>query len=126
MTVQVDSQRVTDDIMWYIDMCYINNSISCLEKKTTAKNTCSDMSLHGLSLYSSKLITQEIYTPLCKSCSISRACFYCTKRQHPAQNASTQRHGQPALRDIVRKGFWTIRSFCPEPFLTITSSLFGL
>ena len=43
MTVQVDSQLVTDHIMWYIDMCYINNSISCLEKKTTVKNTWSDM-----------------------------------------------------------------------------------
>ena len=73
MTVQVDSQPVTDHIIWRIDMCYINNSISCLEKKTTVRNTCSDMSLHVLNLYSSKLITQEIYTPLCKSCSISRA-----------------------------------------------------
>ena len=35
MTVQVDSQSVTDQFMWYIDMCCINNSISCLEKKTT-------------------------------------------------------------------------------------------
>ena len=35
MTVQVDSQPVTDQNMWYIDMCCINNSISCLEKKTT-------------------------------------------------------------------------------------------
>ena len=36
MTVQVDSQP-TDQNMWYIDMCCINNSISCLEKKTTFK-----------------------------------------------------------------------------------------
>ena len=35
MTVQVDSQPVTDQIMWCIDMCCINNTISCLEKKTT-------------------------------------------------------------------------------------------
>ena len=35
MTVQIDSQPVTDQNMWYIDMCCINNSISCLEKKTT-------------------------------------------------------------------------------------------
>ena len=35
MTVQVDSQPVTDQIMWYIDMCCNNNSISCLERKTT-------------------------------------------------------------------------------------------
>ena len=35
MTVQVDSQLVTDQNMWHIDMCCINNSISCLEKKTT-------------------------------------------------------------------------------------------
>ena len=43
MTVQVDSQPVTDQIMVYIDMCCINNSISCLEKKTTFgthKQTC--------------------------------------------------------------------------------------
>ena len=51
MTVQVDSQPVTDHIMWYNDMCLIYNSISCLEKKTTVRNTCSDMSLHGLILY---------------------------------------------------------------------------
>ena len=35
MTVLVDSQPVTEQIMWYIDMCCINNSISCSEKKTT-------------------------------------------------------------------------------------------
>ena len=35
MTVQVDSQPVTDQNRWCIDMCCINNSISCLEKKTT-------------------------------------------------------------------------------------------
>ena len=35
MTVQVDSQPMTDQKMWCIDMCCINNSISCLEKKTT-------------------------------------------------------------------------------------------
>ena len=35
MTVQFDSQPVTDQNMKYIDMCCINNSISCLEKKTT-------------------------------------------------------------------------------------------
>ena len=35
MTVQVDSQPVTEQIMWTIDMCCINNSISFLEKKTT-------------------------------------------------------------------------------------------
>ena len=35
MTVQVDSQPVTDRHIWYINMCCINNSISCLEKKTT-------------------------------------------------------------------------------------------
>ena len=40
MTVQVDSQPMTDQIMWYID---INNSISCLEKKTTVKSTLSVM-----------------------------------------------------------------------------------
>ena len=35
MTVQVDSQPMTDQIMWYIDMCFINNSIYCYKKKTT-------------------------------------------------------------------------------------------
>ena len=35
MTVQVNSQPVTDQIVWYIDMCFINNSISCFKKKTT-------------------------------------------------------------------------------------------
>ena len=35
MTAQVDSQPVTDQNMWYIDMCCINKSISCLEKKMT-------------------------------------------------------------------------------------------
>ena len=30
MTVQVYSQPMTDQIKWYIDMFYINNSISCL------------------------------------------------------------------------------------------------
>ena len=35
MTVQVDTQLVTDQNMWYIDMCSIDNSIACLEKKTT-------------------------------------------------------------------------------------------
>ena len=43
MTVQVDSQPVTDQNMWCNDMCCINNSISCLEKKTTFgthKQTC--------------------------------------------------------------------------------------
>ena len=35
MTVQVDSQPMTDQHMWKIDMCCVNNSISCLEKKTT-------------------------------------------------------------------------------------------
>ena len=43
MTVQVDSQSVTDQIMWYNDMCYINNSISCLRKKTAIRNIWSDM-----------------------------------------------------------------------------------
>ena len=43
MTVQVDSQPVTDQITWYIDMCCNNNTISCLEKKTTVRNTLSDM-----------------------------------------------------------------------------------
>ena len=43
MTVQVDNQSVTDQIMWYIDMYCINTYISCLEKKTilgTQDQTC--------------------------------------------------------------------------------------
>ena len=44
MTVQVDSQPVTDQIMWYFDMCCINNSISCLEKKTI-------LGIHGQTCY---------------------------------------------------------------------------
>ena len=43
MTVQVDSQPVTDQKQWCIDMCCSNNSISCLEKKATfgtQKQTC--------------------------------------------------------------------------------------
>ena len=43
MTVQVHSQPVTDQITVYIDMCCIINSISCLEKKMTVRNTWSDM-----------------------------------------------------------------------------------
>ena len=43
MTVLVDSQPVTDQLMWYIDMCCINNAISCLEKKMTVRNILSDM-----------------------------------------------------------------------------------
>ena len=35
MTVQVDSHPVTDQLMWYTNLCCINDSISCLEKKTT-------------------------------------------------------------------------------------------
>ena len=35
MIVKVDSQPATDQNMWYIDMCCINTSISCSEKKTT-------------------------------------------------------------------------------------------
>ena len=35
LTINLDSQPVIDQIMWYIVMCCINNSISCLEKKTT-------------------------------------------------------------------------------------------
>ena len=43
MTVQVDSQPVTDQNMWYFNTCFINNSISCLEKKQlkgTNDQTC--------------------------------------------------------------------------------------
>merc|ERR1719483_1272109 len=30
---------------------------------------------------------------------LNKQFFYCSARQPPAQNASTQRHGQPALTD---------------------------
>ena len=43
MTVQFDSQPVTDQLMCYIDMCCINNSLSCLENKTTVRTILSDM-----------------------------------------------------------------------------------
>ena len=33
MNVPGDSQPVTDQIMWYIDLCRINNSISCLKRR---------------------------------------------------------------------------------------------
>ena len=37
MTVQVDSQPLTDQIMMYIDMCYINNSM--FRKEDDIRNT---------------------------------------------------------------------------------------
>ena len=55
MTVQIDSQPVTDHIVWYNDMCFIYNSISFLEKKTTVRNTLSDMLI--LSFYGHKRYT---------------------------------------------------------------------
>ena len=53
MTVQGDSQPVTDHNIWYIDMCCINNSISCLRKKMTCgthEQTCYVDFLYLLSL----------------------------------------------------------------------------
>ena len=61
MTVQVDSQPMTDQNMWYIDMCCINNSISCLEKKTTFgthEQTCYVIFNVGLPLLVSLKFTQ--------------------------------------------------------------------
>ena len=54
------------------------------------------------------IITEEHYTefvftpPRIHQIQIYQNWFflYCTARQHPAQNASTQRHGQPAPTDI--------------------------
>ena len=61
MTVQVDSQPVTDQIMWYIDMFCINNSISCLEKKTDNPliimlSVCTFISTYHYSILVSKYI----------------------------------------------------------------------
>ena len=76
MTVQVDSQPVTDQIMCYIDMCCINNSISCLEKKTTLGThyqTCYvTLFVCLLRLKISKPRTNRRAPELC---SLSRACF---------------------------------------------------
>ena len=54
MTVQVDSQPVTDQMMLYIAMCFIN-SISCLKKKTTFFGT------HGQTCYYNVKIDNMIY-----------------------------------------------------------------
>ena len=43
--IQVDSQSVTGQYMWYISMCCINNSISCLEKRQHLEH----MSIHTMS-----------------------------------------------------------------------------
>ena len=48
MTVQVDSQPMTDQLILYIDVGRIDNSSSCLEKKTTLgthDQTCYTVSL---------------------------------------------------------------------------------
>ena len=83
MTVQVDSQPVTDQNMWYIDMCSINNSISCLEKKTT-------LGTHDQTCYVSLcvcLLRLQISTPRTyrcapELCDHSRACCIRKKQSH--------------------------------------------
>ena len=85
MTVQVESQPVTDQITWYIDMCCINNSISCLEKKTTVRKTLSDMlcppqtqsKFHCVFVYQDQMISiPKNYSWSPDLCDHSRACFY--------------------------------------------------
>ena len=76
MTVHVDSQPVTDRIMWYIDMCCTNNSISGIEKNMT-------MGTHDQTCYVSLcvcLLRLQISTPRTyrcapELCDLSRACY---------------------------------------------------
>ena len=84
MTVQVDSQPVTDQNMWWNDMCCINNSISCLEKKTTFgthKHTCYDNFIVGLLPPHHPSCISEVYPSGAYGSTFSRACFY-TDKQH--------------------------------------------
>ena len=67
MTIQVDSQPVTDRIMWYITMPCINNSFSCLEKKTT-------FGTHDQTLYVDFNVGFSL-PPFFILVDLSRACF---------------------------------------------------
>ena len=98
MTVQVDSQPVTDQQMWYIDMCCVNNSISCLETRrhlehmnrhtmTTSMLVCLTLiniyifvslnqSLHKVFMIENcNLFTLEFTQPELILVDLSRACF---------------------------------------------------
>ena len=76
MTVQVDSQPMTDQIMWYIDMCCINKSISCLEKKTTL-GTHDQTSYVALCVCLLRLEISTLRTYLCapELCDLIHACY---------------------------------------------------
>ena len=77
MTVQVDSQLVTDQSMWYMTMCCINNSIYCLEKKTTVgthEETCYANFNVGLTPHLSCIF--EVYMSGAYGSTFSRACFH--------------------------------------------------
>ena len=82
MTVQVDSQPVTDQNMWHIDMCCINNSISCLEKKTTFgthEQTCYvDLNVGPPPPY---FCISEVHPSGAYWSTFSRACFYMSYRK---------------------------------------------
>ena len=75
MTVQVNSQPVTDQISWYIGMSCINNSIYCLEKKMT-------LGTHNHTFYVTvrvcllrlKISTPRTYRCAPKLCDLSCAC----------------------------------------------------
>ena len=76
MTVQVDSQPMTDQNMWYIDMCCINNSISCLEKKTTFgthEQTC--FVIFNVGFPTPPSCFYEVYPSGAYWSTLSRACF---------------------------------------------------
>ena len=90
MTVQVDSQPVTDQNMWYIDMCCINNSISCSEKKTTfgtlEQTYYADFnaSPHPFSCIS------EVYPSRAYWSTFSRACFVYIHVHHLIKGSITR------------------------------------
>ena len=76
MTVQVDSQPVTEQNMRNIDMCCINNSISCSEKKTTLRTheqTCYVNFNVGLPLPLSCI--SEVYPSRAYGSTFSHTCF---------------------------------------------------
>ena len=78
MTVQVDSQPVTDQNIWCIDMCCINNSTSCSENKTTFgthEQTCMSTSMLVYSSPNPSCIS-EVYPSGAYGSTFSRACLY--------------------------------------------------
>ena len=77
MTVQVDSQPMTDQHMWKIDMRCVNNSISCLEKKTifgTHEQTCCVDFYVDLPPAHPPSRIPEVYPPRAYWSTFSRAC----------------------------------------------------